>query len=57
MSLMKSGNVTISLEEYQDLLDSRMWEQALECAGVDNWEGYDYATTIYQEMKEEGNID
>lgn len=36
-------NVTITQEEYESLLaDSRMLT-ALENAGVDNWEGYEYA--------------
>lgn len=35
--------VTISKEEYEDLLEDRDWLRALRDAGVDNWEGYSYA--------------
>jgi len=36
-------NVTITKKEYEDLVDSQTKLRALENAGVDNWEGYDYA--------------
>ena len=45
--------VTITEERYNDLLESELWELALDRAGVDNWEGYDYAREYYTEMKEE----
>ena len=41
--------VTITKEEYESLLQDRKWLQALESAGVDNWEGYDFAREIYNE--------
>jgi len=43
--------VTITAKEHEELLRAAMWEQALELAGVDNWEGYDVAVEIYQDMK------
>ena len=43
--------VTIPVEEYQDLLDTQLWAACLCGAGVDNWEGYDYAMEEYQEAK------
>jgi hypothetical protein len=36
-------NVTISRERYNELLRLEEVLNALESAGVDNWEGYDYA--------------
>lgn len=45
--------VTIPVEEYKDLLDSQLWLDCLEGAGVDNWSGYEYAMKEYQEAKEE----
>lgn len=39
-------NVTISKEEYESLLADRKLLQALQGAGVDNWEGYDMALEI-----------
>jgi hypothetical protein len=35
--------ITISKEEYDDLIRDQTWLRALEAAGVDNWEGVDYA--------------
>jgi len=47
--------ITITEERYNDLLDSEMWWLALDQAGVDDWEGYDYARECYAEMKGESN--
>lgn len=49
---MKIGDkiVMVSQEEYDKLLERSVWLDALEAAGVDNWEGYDAAREIYQEM-------
>lgn len=46
---MKTETVTITKEEYDDLLETKCWADALEAAGVDNWEGYDYAMEILDE--------
>ena len=35
--------VTITKEEYESLLEDRKWRVSVECAGVDNWSGFDYA--------------
>ena len=35
--------VTISQDEYDDLLHSDKVLRALQGAGVDNWEGYEFA--------------
>jgi hypothetical protein len=45
--------VTITKEEYESLLDSQLWVDCLESAGVDNWEGYDYACEEYREARSE----
>lgn len=37
----------------KEIEDEGNWLCALESAGVDNWEGYDYAREIYNDMKEE----
>ena len=41
--------VEIPRDEYERLLKSEAKLSALECAGVDNWEGYGYAMTEYYE--------
>jgi hypothetical protein len=45
--------ITISEEEYNKMLDRIMWLDALEAAGVDNWEGFDEAREIYKEWNQE----
>lgn len=45
--------VTISKRAFAELVDARFMLDALERAGVDNWEGYDEAQKIYSEMQEE----
>ena len=49
----EDGSVTYTKEEHESALEDSMWITALENAGVDNWEGYEFAMDIYQEMKEE----
>lgn len=44
--------VTITAEEHERLLEAELWLSALEAAGVDNWDGYEEAIGIYQEMEE-----
>jgi len=43
-------NITISKEEYEELLKDQKLLQCLQGAGVDNWEGYDYAIEMMEEM-------
>lgn len=50
---MSEETVTISKEEYDDLVESYQWLCALESAGVDNWCGYDYAKEILQQWDSE----
>ena len=45
--------VTISADQYEQLLEDSSWLSALRGAGVDNWEGYDYAMEILREWEEE----
>jgi uncharacterized heparinase superfamily protein len=45
--------ITISEEEYNKMLNRIMWLDALEAAGVDNWQGFDEAREIYKEWMEE----
>ena len=45
--------VTITVKEYESLLKNEEWLAALECAGVDNWEGYDEALHIMKEWENE----
>lgn len=46
------SNFTLSQEEYEELLESDKMLSALERAGVDNWEGYDFAMEIMNDDTE-----
>ena len=41
--------ITITVKEYQSLLEDRNWIGDLENAGLDNWEGYDFAYELRRE--------
>lgn len=43
--------VTISKKEYDELKERDKYLSALEAAGVDNWEGNDYALEIFHAFK------
>lgn len=48
---MTKETVTITIEEYDELLEAVIWLDALDAAGVDNWEGIDEAREIYNDME------
>lgn len=43
------NNVTITAEEYNQLLADRAMLECLEACGVDNWCGYDAAQQLYED--------
>ena len=45
--------IEISINEYEELLEDSAFLNALNAAGVDNWEGYDVARGLYQEWKKD----
>lgn len=47
------GTITISMEEYERLVDAESTLEALICAGVGNWEGYEYAMSMLDEEEED----
>lgn len=50
-NLRKTPNtmtITLSLDEYADLLDCKYMLKALYDAGVDNWDGYDSAVVLFE---------
>lgn len=49
----QSDTVTISREEYNDLLDDRIWRVAMESAGVDSWSGYSDAMEELAQIRSE----
>jgi len=40
--------ITIGKKKYEHLLESQRWLNALEDAGVDNWNGIDYAKELFR---------
>jgi len=46
--------ITISKKEYDELLKDRLWLQALEQSGLDNWEGCSDAANLLDEWEKEG---
>jgi hypothetical protein len=46
---MSGDFVSITLKEYADLHQDRRLLQALQDAGVDNWDGYDEALELSKE--------
>lgn len=49
---MTDETVTLSKEEYDNLCARDEWLSYLEAAGVDNWEGYNYAMEMRDEEKD-----
>ena len=47
---LKDGEITISEEEYETLLNDSILLNCLQMMGVDNWDGYDDAIEQYQEI-------
>jgi len=43
----ETETVTISKKRYQELIDDAFMLECLSSAGVDNWEGYEYACDMY----------
>jgi len=43
--------ITISKKEYEELLKDSQFLDCLRGAGVDNWEGYEYAQEMMKEME------
>lgn len=51
----KEEVVTIPMSEYQALLERSQWLSALECAGVDNWQGIEEAHNLMEEWEAEND--
>ncbi len=49
----KDDVVTITRKEYEFLLGREEWLSWLEAAGVDNWQGFDYAREMQDEQHQD----
>ena len=47
------SSINIQIDDWIDILNRLQWLDALEAAGVDNWEGIDEARNIYAKWGEE----
>lgn len=56
-SEMNKDMVSISKEEYENLLERDDWLSWLECAGVDNTEAWDYACEMKREHEESEDLE
>ena len=50
---MSIEQITINKAEYDSMVNKLLFLGALESAGVDSWEGYDEAVSIYHELLED----
>ena len=50
---MSEEMITITKAEYDELIQNYNFMQCLERAGVDNWDGYEYAIELYSEIEKE----
>ncbi len=48
MNKNADGTVTLSQEEYDELKRDQDWLRCLEGAGVDNWDGIEYAQESFE---------
>lgn len=49
---MPEETITISRKEYLSLLEDATWLRCLESAGVDNWDGIDFAKELMADEEE-----
>lgn len=52
VQIKQDETITIPMADYQSMVDRLEWLDCLEAAGVDNWQGYDEAQRMYQEIRE-----
>lgn len=50
---IKDGIVTMTADEYEELLDDSVFLNCLRNEGVDNWSGYEFAQERFQEYKDQ----
>lgn len=47
------GYITIPWVDWVQIQDNIKWLAALEAAGVDNWDGIDYASELYNDYRDD----
>jgi len=51
--MSKELTITITMEEYEELKRDQDFLNCLAAAGVDNWEGYEYAQELMDDEDED----
>jgi hypothetical protein len=49
--VIKDDVVTMSLAEYEEMLEDQVFLNCLRNQGVDNWQGYEFAQEEFQEFR------
>lgn len=47
--VFNDDTVTIPKAHYEELVEDQQWLYSLEAAGVNSWEGYDFALRLFDE--------
>ena len=47
---MEKETITVDIDTWNEMFDEINFLNALRAAGVDNWDGYDYAVDIYNDL-------
>ena len=55
--MSKELTITITMEEYEELKRDQDFLNCLAAAGVDNWEGYEYAQELMDDEDDEDDED
>lgn len=50
---LDESTICITKQEYEEMQDEILFLECLRSAGVDNWDGYDYAIDEYHQSREE----
>lgn len=51
--LSVKSSITIPIEKYEELMQDSLLLSALHAAGIDNWDGYDIAQDLRDELETE----
>jgi hypothetical protein len=50
------SHLLVAVETLEELKEASLFLEALRAAGVDGWEGYDYAQELYRETIRQGYL-
>jgi hypothetical protein len=50
------SHLLVAVETLEELKEDSLFLECLRMAGVDNWEGYSYAHSLYREATKQGDL-